>query len=78
MPTLVPELLAKKRKRDDEAAAKRAADALASRKKARVARKDIFKRAEKYVAEYRQQVREQKDGELIASKARSRLRQHPQ
>lgn len=52
----VPELLVKKRKRDEAWAAKRAALALENRKKAREVRKDIFKRAEQYVNEYRQQV----------------------
>lgn len=56
MTTVVPELLAKKRKRDEQAAALRAAAALESRKKSRNGRKEIFKRAEKYVAEYRSQV----------------------
>lgn len=56
MTTVVPELLAKKRKRDEQAAAERAAAALESRKKARATRKEVFKRAEKYVSEYRSQV----------------------
>jgi len=51
----VPELLAKKRKRDDAWAAQRATAALDARKKARDTRKEIFKRAESYVKEYRQQ-----------------------
>jgi large subunit ribosomal protein L7e len=51
----VPELLVKKRKRDEAWAAKRAAAALESRKKSREARRDIFKRAEQYVKEYRSQ-----------------------
>lgn len=53
--TLVPELLAKKRKRDEQWAAEKAAAAVDARKKARATRKDIFKRAEKYVADYRAQ-----------------------
>ena len=52
----VPELLVKKRKRDEAWAAKRAAAALEARKKSREARRDIFKRAEQYVKEYRTQV----------------------
>ncbi|GLI58401.1 hypothetical protein VaNZ11_000102, partial [Volvox africanus] len=55
MTTAVPELLAKKRKRDEQAAAARAAAALQSRKKSRATRKEIFKRAEKFVTEYRAQ-----------------------
>ncbi|KAG2485091.1 hypothetical protein HYH03_016188 [Edaphochlamys debaryana] len=56
---MVPELLAKKRKRDEQAATARAAAAVEARKKARTTRKDIFKRAEKYVAEYRSQEKDQ-------------------
>lgn len=55
MSTLVPELLAKKRKRDEQAVAEKAASLVESRKKAKAARKDIFKRAESYVEEYRSQ-----------------------
>jgi large subunit ribosomal protein L7e len=51
----VPELLAKKRKRDEAWAAKKATAALEARKKARETRRDVFKRAESYVKEYRQQ-----------------------
>jgi large subunit ribosomal protein L7e len=51
----VPELLAKKRKRDEAWAAQRAAAALEARKKSKDSRKDIFKRAEQYVKEYREQ-----------------------
>jgi large subunit ribosomal protein L7e len=54
----VPELLVKKRKRDEAWAAKRAAAALEARKKARASRREIFKRAEQYVKEYREQERE--------------------
>jgi len=54
----VPELLVKKRKRDDAWAAKKAAAALEARKKSREARREIFKRAEAYVKEYRDQERE--------------------
>lgn len=52
----VPESLLKKRKRDEEWAAKRAANSEAAKKKAKGGRKDIFKRAEAYVKEYRDQV----------------------
>jgi large subunit ribosomal protein L7e len=51
----VPELLAKKAKRDEAWQAQRQAAALESRKKARAQRREIFKRAEQYVNEYRQQ-----------------------
>jgi Ribosomal L30 N-terminal domain len=47
----------KKRLRDEAWAAKRASTALEARKKAREQRREIFKRAESYVKEYRQQVR---------------------
>ncbi|KAL6765066.1 component of cytosolic 80S ribosome and 60S large subunit [Haematococcus lacustris] len=53
--TIVPELLAKKQKRDAQWQAEKAAAALEGRKKAKLARKDIFKRAESYVREYRQE-----------------------
>jgi hypothetical protein len=50
------ELLAKKRKRDEQWAAERAASAVDAKKKARTTRSTIFKRAEQYVKEYRSQV----------------------
>lgn len=53
----VPELLAKKAKRDEAWQAQRQAAALEARKKARAQRREIFKRAEQYVNEYRQQVK---------------------
>ena len=53
----VPESVLKRRKRDEDWAAKKAAAATDARKKARDSRKDIFKRAESYVKEYRDQVR---------------------
>lgn len=62
MSSIVPELLAKKRKRDEQWAAERAAAAVDARKKARTTRKDIFKRAEKYVSEYRAQVKRAETG----------------
>ncbi|GFH11454.1 uncharacterized protein HaLaN_06953 [Haematococcus lacustris] len=49
--TIVPELLAKKQKRDAQWQAEKAAAALEGRKKAKLARKDIFKRAESYEAD---------------------------
>jgi large subunit ribosomal protein L7e len=52
----VPELLLKKRKRSEAWAAAKAEAALDARKKARAQRREIFKRAEQYVKEYRQQV----------------------
>ena len=56
MPAPVPELLAKKRSRDEAWGAKKAAEALEAKKKARSVRAEQFKRAESYVKEYRQQV----------------------
>lgn len=53
----VPESVLKKRKRDEDWAAKKAANALEAKKKSRDQRKEIFKRAENYVKEYRDQVR---------------------
>lgn len=53
----VPELLAKKRKRDEQWAAQRAAAAAEAKQKNKKTRSEIFKRAEKYVQEYRKQVR---------------------
>jgi hypothetical protein len=52
----VPETILKKRKRDDEWAAKKAALVADTKKKSKSNRKDIFKRAEQYVKEYRDQV----------------------
>ncbi len=52
----VPESVLKRRKRDEDWAAKKAATATDAKKKARDSRKDIFKRAESYVKEYRDQV----------------------
>uniref|UniRef100_A0A061RGE9 Large subunit ribosomal protein L7e n=1 Tax=Tetraselmis sp. GSL018 TaxID=582737 RepID=A0A061RGE9_9CHLO len=51
----VPESVLKKRKRDEEWAAKKAAEATAAKQAAAKKRKEIFKRAESYVAEYRAQ-----------------------
>lgn len=53
----VPELAAKKAKRDGQLAAQRAADALEARKTAKETRRVIFKKAAAYVNEYKQQVR---------------------
>ncbi|KAK9818650.1 hypothetical protein WJX74_008699 [Apatococcus lobatus] len=51
----VPETILKKRKRDEEWAAKKAAKASDTRKYAKDKRSVIFKKAEQYVKEYRQQ-----------------------
>jgi hypothetical protein len=50
------ELLAKKRKRDEQWAAEKAASAVEAKKKARTTRSAIFKKAEQYVKEYRSKV----------------------
>ena len=55
-PTSVPESVLKRRKRDEDWAAKKAAVAGDVKKKARDQRKEIFQRAESYVKEYRDQV----------------------
>ena len=60
----VPESVLKRRKRDEDWAAKKAATATDAKKKARDSRKDIFKRAESYVKEYRDQVRPAHTGKL--------------
>ena len=52
----VPETVLKKRKRDEEWANKKTAAAAEAQKKARSSRKDILKRAESYVNEYRNKV----------------------
>lgn len=54
--TPVPELQAKKAKREQAWAAQKAADALEARKQAKETRRVIFKKAAQYVNEYRQQV----------------------
>ena len=54
----VPESVLKKRKRDEDWAAKKAAALADSKKHRKSNRKDIFKRAEQYVKEYRDQVRQ--------------------
>ena len=53
----VPEGLLKKRQRDEQWATNRAAAAAEAKAKSKSNRKLIFKRAEAYVKEYRQQVR---------------------
>lgn len=55
---LVPETLLKKRKSQEKARAERAADLESKRKANKEKRTQIFKRAEKYVQEYRQQEQE--------------------
>ncbi len=52
----VPETVLKKRKRDEEWATKKAAQQADAKKKAKESRKEIFKRAEQYVKEYRAKV----------------------
>jgi hypothetical protein len=54
--TPVPELAAKKAKREEAWATQKAADALEARKKAKETRRVIFKKAAAYVEEFRQQV----------------------
>lgn len=56
-PAPVPETVLKRRKRDEQWAADRAAAQEAARAKRRASRADAFKRAESYVKEYRAQVR---------------------
>ena len=56
-PAPVPESLLKKRQRDDAWRASRAASNAEASLKAKASRKTIFKKAEAYVKEYRQQVR---------------------
>merc|ERR1711893_417062 len=55
----VPESLLKKRKQDAERRAKAAKAVLLNKKKNRVKRREMFKRAEKYIKEYRIQEREE-------------------
>ena len=52
----VPETVLKKRKRDEDWANKKSAAAADAQKKAKASRKDILKRAESYVTEYRNKV----------------------
>ena len=52
----VPESVLKRRKRDEDWAAKKASAATDAKKKARDQRTEVFKRAESYVKEYRDQV----------------------
>uniref|UniRef100_UPI0025A0C125 uL30 family ribosomal protein n=1 Tax=Klebsiella pneumoniae TaxID=573 RepID=UPI0025A0C125 len=54
-PPAVPESVLKKRKRDEDWAAKKASAAAGAKAKAAVTRKEIFKRAEQNVKEYRTQ-----------------------
>jgi large subunit ribosomal protein L7e len=53
----VPESLLKKRQRDEQWRTKKAAAAAEARTKSKEKRRVIFKKAEAYVKEYRQQVR---------------------
>jgi len=52
----VPELVAKKQKRDEAWAAQKAAAAVEARIKSSEARQEAFKRAVQYANEYKQQV----------------------
>ncbi|KAG1660282.1 hypothetical protein FOA52_006749 [Chlamydomonas sp. UWO 241] len=52
---VVPEILAKKRRRDDQWAAERATQALQASKKKADKKASLFKRAESFVKEYRQE-----------------------
>lgn len=52
----MPESVLKKRKRSEDWAAKRADAAKAKQLKAKSQRREVFKRAETYAKEYRQQV----------------------
>lgn len=52
----VPESVLKKRKRSEDWAAKRADASKAKQLKAKSQRREVFKRAETYAKEYRQQV----------------------
>lgn len=53
----VPETILKKRRRNDEWAAKKAAEAAEASKKAKATRQLTFKKAQAYAKEYLQQVR---------------------
>jgi hypothetical protein len=64
-PVPVPESLLKKRQRDDAWAATKATAVAEAKAKARSNRKLIFKKAEAYVKEYRQQVRCQRTLVLV-------------
>eukprot|EP00245_Coleochaete_scutata_P007867 TRINITY_DN23665_c0_g1_i1.p1 TRINITY_DN23665_c0_g1~~TRINITY_DN23665_c0_g1_i1.p1 ORF type:complete len:249 (+),score=81.43 TRINITY_DN23665_c0_g1_i1:128-874(+) len=66
---IVPESVLKKRKRDDEWTKAREAQLLASKAKAKDNRRLIFKRAEQYVKEYRQQ-----ETDLIRIKREAKLK----
>jgi|TARA_B110000003_G_scaffold273465_1_gene311257 hypothetical protein len=57
-PSTVPESVLKKRKRDEQWASQKAAAAAEAKKAGEKKREEIFKRAEKYVKEYRDQVRD--------------------
>jgi hypothetical protein len=65
--TPVPELAAKKAKREEAWATQKAADALEARKKAKETRRVIFKKAAQYVSEFRQQVSLAKRCDAVAS-----------
>lgn len=72
----IPESILKKRKRDTQWAAQKAAAAAEAKKAQEAKRDEIFKRAEKYVKEYRDQVRvrcERGGGDAKEKEARSGL-----
>ena len=60
----VPETVLKKRKRNEQWEQTKAAQVADKKAKSKDKRKDIFKRAEQYVKEYRQQVQAQFRGRL--------------
>eukprot|EP00271_Cylindrocystis_brebissonii_P017299 TRINITY_DN4441_c0_g1_i1.p1 TRINITY_DN4441_c0_g1~~TRINITY_DN4441_c0_g1_i1.p1 ORF type:complete len:258 (-),score=71.79 TRINITY_DN4441_c0_g1_i1:273-1010(-) len=64
----VPESLLKKRRRDEQWAEERASQLLQAKTKAKENRKVIFKRAEQYIKEYRQQ-----ESDLIRVKREAKL-----
>ena len=58
----VPETVLKKRKRNEQWEQTKAAQVADKKAKSKDKRKDIFKRAEQYVKEYRQQVKAHSHG----------------
>merc|ERR1712216_206472 len=69
MPSTVPESVLKKRKRDQQWASQKAAAAAESKKAGEKKREEIFKRAEKYVKEYRDQ-----EADLVRLKREARAK----
>merc|ERR1719393_504438 len=68
-PSTVPESVLKKRKRDEQWAAQKAAAAADAKKASEAKREEIFKRAEKYVKEYRDQ-----EADLVRLKREARAK----